>query len=67
MMVKIIARFSNEDHRDFDASYSRASQWAKRHDKSAMVNYVAPDVAKLEEELDLVGAWFTRVKGYKNS
>jgi energy-coupling factor transporter ATP-binding protein EcfA2 len=65
MMVKILARFTEQDHREFDASYGRVSQWAKRHDKSTMVNYVPPDVAILEEELDLVDAWFKRVKGYK--
>ena len=65
MMVKILARFSDEDHREFEASYSRVSQWAKRHDKSAVVNYVAPEVDKLEEELGLVDGWFKRVKGYK--
>lgn len=64
-MVKILARFSDEDHREFDASYGRVSQWAKRHDKSAMVNYVPPDVAILEKELGSVDAWFKRVKGYK--
>ena len=41
MMVKVIARFSDVDHTEFEASYSRVSQWAKRHDKS-FVNYVAP-------------------------
>lgn len=65
MMVKVLARFSEEDHREFDGSYARASQWAKRHDKSAAVNYVAPDIYKLEEELQLVESWFRRVKGYK--
>lgn len=65
MMVKVLARFSDEDHREFDGSYGRTSQWAKRHDKSAAVNYVAPDVDKLDEELRLVDAWFKRVKGYK--
>lgn len=65
MMVKILARFSDEDHREFEASYSRTSQWAKRHDKSAIVNYVAPEVAELEKELGLVDTWFKRVKGYK--
>ena len=64
-MVKILARFSDEDYQAFDASYSRVSQWLKRHYKSAMVNYVAPDVATLEGELGLVDAWFKRVKGYK--
>jgi hypothetical protein len=65
MMVKILARFSEEDRREFDASYSRVSQWAKRHDKGGMVNYVAPEVDQLEEELGRVDAWFKRVKGYK--
>lgn len=65
MMVKILARFSDDDHREFEGSYGRASQWAKRHDKSAAVNYVAPDIDKLDEELRLVDSWFKRVKGYK--
>ena len=55
IMVKIMARFSASDHTEFEASYSRLSQWAKRHDKSALVNYVAPDVADLETELENVG------------
>lgn len=65
MMVKVLARFSDEDHREFDGSYGRTSQWAKRHDKSVAVNYVAPDIDTLEEELRLVENWFQRVKGYK--
>jgi hypothetical protein len=65
MMVKVLARFSEEDHREFEGSYGRASQWAKRHDKSTIVNYVAPDVDTLDEELRLVESWFKRVKGYK--
>lgn len=65
-MVKVLARFSADDHAAFDSSYSRVSQWAKRHDKSALVNYVAPDVADLEAELGRVDAWFKRVKGYKS-
>src|SRR5207249_300859 len=65
MMVKILVRFSDEDHREFEASYRCASQWAKRHDKSAMVNYVPPDPAEIEKALGLVDAWFKRVKGYK--
>jgi len=65
MMVKILARFSDEDHREFEASYSRVSLWAKRHDKSVIVNYVSPEVAELVKELGLVDAWFKRVRGYK--
>ncbi len=65
MMVKVLARFSDEDHREFEGSYGRTSQWAKRHDKSVAVNYVAPDIDKLAEELRLVENWFKRVKGYR--
>lgn len=65
MMVKVLARFSDVDQKEFEASYSRVSQWAKRHDKSALVNYVAPDIRDLEAEIQLVDSWFKRVRGYK--
>lgn len=65
-MVKVLARFSDVDDREFQASYSRVSQWAKRHDKSGLVNYVAPQIGALENELKLVEEWFKRIKGYKN-
>ncbi|MDA2931239.1 hypothetical protein MYX84_15055 [Acidobacteria bacterium AH-259-O06] len=65
-MVKVLARFSKDDEREFQASYSRVSQWAKRHDKSGMVNYVAPEIGLLKQELERVDEWFKRVKAYKN-
>ena len=65
MMVKILARFSDTDRQEFEGSYSRVSQWAKRHDKSALVNYVAPETKELDAEQVLVDSWFKRVKGYK--
>lgn len=64
-MVKVLARFSDQDYNEFEASYSRVSQWAKRHDKSALMNYVTPEVSDLEAELERVESWFKRVKGYK--
>ena len=64
-MVRVLARFSSEDHLEFDGSYGRASRWARRHDKSALVNYVPPNLTELEEELALVDRWFRRVRGYK--
>ena len=64
-MVKVMARFSDTDHAEFEASYSRVSRWVKRHDKSVLVNYVAPEVADLESELGNVDRWFKRVKRYK--
>lgn len=65
MMVKILTKFSEQDQSEFEGSYSRVSQWAKRHDKGGLVNYVAPDLEQLREELDLVVNWFNRVKKYK--
>ena len=65
MMVKILAQFTEEDYREFDASYSRVSRWARRHDKSTHLNYVAPQLTQLEEELNLVSQWFNRVRRYK--
>ena len=65
MMVKVMARFSDDDYNEFAASYSRVSQWVKRHDKSILLNYVAPEVVDLESELEIVNTWFKRVKRYK--
>jgi hypothetical protein len=64
-MVKVLARFTEVDRKEFEASYSRVSQWVRRHDKSSAVNYVAPDNGQLESELALVTEWFKRVKSYK--
>jgi hypothetical protein len=67
IMTKMLVRFTDEDDREFQASYSRVSQWAKRHDKSGITNYVAPSVTALEEEIVRVDRWFRRVKAYKNN
>ena len=64
-MVKVLAEFTNEDYIQFNDSYGQVSRWAKRHDKSAHLNYVAPELNKLEEELGLVDQWFKRVKSYQ--
>ena len=64
-MVKVLARFTNEDEQEFQTSYSRVSQWTKRHDKNAKVNYRAPDIPPLRQELALVKSWYERVKGYQ--
>lgn len=64
-MLKILVKFSEDDDREYQASYSRVSLWAKRHDKSGMANYVAPEPEALEEELNSVNEWFKRIKRYK--
>lgn len=65
MMVKVLAEFTNEDYIQFNDSYGRVSRWTRRHDKSAHLNYVAPELDELEAELDLVDKWFRRVRRYK--
>jgi len=66
MMLKLLVPFSTTDEKEFQGSYSRVSLWAKRHDKSSMVNYVAPEITALEEEFKRVEDWFKRVKKYKD-
>jgi energy-coupling factor transporter ATP-binding protein EcfA2 len=66
MMLKLLVHFSTTDEKEFQGSYSRVSLWAKRHDKSSMVNYVAPEITALEEEFKHVEDWFKRVKKYKD-
>ena len=63
-MVRVLAQFTEEDYLSFDDSYGRVSRWARRHDKSAYLNYVPPQLSELERELGLVDDWFKRVRGY---
>jgi energy-coupling factor transporter ATP-binding protein EcfA2 len=63
---RLLAKITDTDDADFQASYGRVSQWARRHDKSTAVNYVAPSTDEMQAELDLVKAWFERVRKYKN-
>jgi energy-coupling factor transporter ATP-binding protein EcfA2 len=63
---RILAKITEDDDREFQASYARCSRWARRHDKSGEVNYVPPTDKELEQELALVRAWFDRVKKYRD-
>ena len=65
-MLKLLARLTPDDNKEFQESYARVSRWARRHDKSLEVNYVAPSVDELAAELALVRSWFDRIKGYAN-
>ncbi len=65
LMTKLLARFTDADHREYQDSYGRCSLWLTRHDKSDSVNYVAPEPSELEAELARVRAWWSRVRGYR--
>jgi hypothetical protein len=65
-MFRLFARITDDDDREFQESYGRCSQWARRHDKSPAANYVPPDPNDMERELATVRSWFARVKQYRN-
>ena len=66
MLVRILARISGEDYEDFEKGYSATSTWARRHDKSEEVSYVAPEPEEMEHELNRLKEWHARVRGYAN-
>ena len=64
-MFNLLVRINSEDNREFQESYSRISRWARRHDKSLATNYVPPEFCEMSNELDLVKAWFKRIREYR--
>jgi energy-coupling factor transporter ATP-binding protein EcfA2 len=65
-MMKLVARVSSDDEKEMQESYSRCSQWARRHDKDSSLIYTAPSIDELEAELERVANWYERVRKYKN-
>lgn len=63
-MFRVLAKISDDDDKEFQASYGRCSKWLRRHDKSTDTNYVAPDLQELEAELTMVQKWHDRVRRY---
>lgn len=66
-MMKVVREITASDEAEFQASYSRCSKWAPRHDNHAELNYVAPEIEDLQEEIEIVDRWFKRIKKYKNT
>ena len=64
-MLRVIARVTEVDNDEFQASYARVSEWSPRHDKSPSRNYVAPEPEALTAELDVIRAFYKRIKGYQ--
>jgi hypothetical protein len=67
MRFRILSAITEQDNDDFQAGYGRCSEWARRHDKAPDVNFVAPEEADMESELDRFRAWFKRIKSYRTS
>jgi energy-coupling factor transporter ATP-binding protein EcfA2 len=63
-MFRVLACITETDDKEFQESYGRCSKWARRHDKSLEVNFVAPSVTEMKVELALVKSWHDRVRKY---
>ena len=63
-MVRILAKITDADYNEFLAGYSAASTWARRHDKSEEVSYVAPEPDQMESEIDRLAATEKRIHKY---
>lgn len=66
LMLKILPKFNQVDHDEFQLGYSKTSSWAPRHDNAPEENFQAPTVDELEPELERLKAWHGKVKGYKS-
>lgn len=64
-MVRMLARLTDDDNREFQDSYGRVSEWDKQHDKSEDTNFVAPTVTELEEELEKVRTWHNGLRAIR--
>jgi energy-coupling factor transporter ATP-binding protein EcfA2 len=64
-MVRMLARITPADNKDYQDGYGETSEWALRHDKSEEMNYVPPEPEELMTEYDRLKAWIKRIKGYQ--
>lgn len=65
-MVRMLAKITEEDNKDYQDGYGHTSKWALRHDKAEETNYVPPEPDALEVEYDRLKSWQKRIKSYQN-
>lgn len=64
VMLKILPKFTQRDHDEYQATYAKTSSWAARHDNAPEENYVPPEVDEVAAELAWLKTWHSRVKKY---
>lgn len=64
VMLKILPKFTQVDHDEYQAAYAKTSSWAARHDNAPEENYVPPEVDEVAAELSWLRTWHGRVKKY---
>jgi energy-coupling factor transporter ATP-binding protein EcfA2 len=65
-MLKILPKFTQADHDEYQAAYAKTSSWAERHDNAPEENYVPPTVEEVEQEVAWLKAWHSRVRKYSS-
>jgi energy-coupling factor transporter ATP-binding protein EcfA2 len=65
-MLKILPKFTQADHEEFQAAYAKTSSWAARHDNAPEENYVPPTVDEVGQEIVWLKGWHYRIKRYTN-
>lgn len=65
-MLKILPKFTQADHDEFQAAYAKTSSWAARHDNAPEENYVPPTIEDVAQEVVWLRGWHDRVKRYRN-
>lgn len=65
-MLKILPKFTQADHDEYQAAYAKTSSWAARHDNAPEENYVPPTVDEVQAEVTWLRGWHDRVKRYRN-
>lgn len=64
---RVLAKVTEVDDQELQEGYGATSKWARRHDKAEETNYVAPEPAELENELNRLVEWQKRTKKYRNT
>lgn len=65
-MLKILPRFTQADHDEYQKMYAKTSSWASRHDNAPEENYVPPTVEEIDTEIAGFKSWHARVKKYSS-
>lgn len=65
-LFRVLSKVTDEDNSEFQTGYKKASKWATRHDKDDDLNYVAPEIPDLRDEIAKLRTWHKRIKKYAN-
>ena len=63
-MFRLLVKIDEKDNLDLQDGYQHTSNWATRHIKMPDINYVAPPLHELEQELHRIIEWQKRVAAY---